>query len=248
MDDLLTTRQVQNILKVDRITIYRMLQDGRLKGIKVGAQWRFTQQEVDRLLGGGSADEDSMQVETNPGFPTHCVQTIQNLFSSVSQMSALVVDAQGEPLTQLSGPCGFCRLTLQSPSGQEACRASWAGMAREAAAGSRFFTCHAGMQYVAAPFSDGSKTVGVFLAGEFHWQTPDAREETERLRRLSEAHGLELDALRRESHAVPVIDPEQHARVEGWPAAAALAVESIISERTRYQQRLQQIANLTQIP
>ena len=34
MTDLLTTRQVQDILKVDRITIYRMLQDGRLKGVK----------------------------------------------------------------------------------------------------------------------------------------------------------------------------------------------------------------------
>jgi excisionase family DNA binding protein len=37
----LTTRQVQNILQVDRITIYRMLQDGRLKGVKIGQQWRF---------------------------------------------------------------------------------------------------------------------------------------------------------------------------------------------------------------
>ena len=248
MDDLLTTRQVQNILKVDRITIYRMLQDHRLKGIKVGAQWRFTRQEVDRLLGGEPADADLPQVDINPGFPTHCVQTIQNLFSSVSQVSALVVDAQGEPLTEVSAPCAFCRRMLQSPSGQEACRASWATMAREAAAGSRFFTCHAGMQYAAAPFSTDDKVAGVFLAGQFHWQAPDAREEAERMRRLSETHGLELDALRQEARAVPVIDPAQHAQVEGWPASAALAVQSILNERTRYLQRLQQIANLTQIP
>jgi excisionase family DNA binding protein len=248
MDDLFTTRQIQNILKVDRITIYRMLQDRRLKGIKVGAQWRFTRQEVDRLLGGETFDEDLPQAEINPGFPTHCVQTIQNLFSSVSQVSSMVVDAQGEPLTQVSNPCGFCRLMLQNPSGQEACRASWSRMAREAAAGSRFFTCHAGMQYAAAPFSDDGKTVGIFLAGEFHWQTPDAREEAERMRRLAEAHDLELEALRLEARAVPVIEPEKHAQVEGWPASAALAVQSILNERTRYQQRLQQIANLTQIP
>jgi excisionase family DNA binding protein len=50
MTDLLTTRQVQEILKVDRITIYRMLQDGRLKGVKIGQQWRFARREVERLL------------------------------------------------------------------------------------------------------------------------------------------------------------------------------------------------------
>ena len=41
MDVLLTTREVLDMLKVDRITIYRMLQDGRIKGVKIGQQWRF---------------------------------------------------------------------------------------------------------------------------------------------------------------------------------------------------------------
>ncbi len=49
MEDLLTTREVQELLKVDRITIYRMLQDGRLHGMKIGQQWRFPKR-VERLL------------------------------------------------------------------------------------------------------------------------------------------------------------------------------------------------------
>ena len=51
VNDLLTSRQVQEILKVDRITVYRMLNDGRLKGVKIGQQWRFHNSEVERLLG-----------------------------------------------------------------------------------------------------------------------------------------------------------------------------------------------------
>ena len=51
MGDLFTVKQVQDLLKVDRITVYRMLQDGRLKGIKVGHQWRFNQSEVQRFFG-----------------------------------------------------------------------------------------------------------------------------------------------------------------------------------------------------
>ena len=44
-----------------------------------------------------------------------------------------------------------------------------------------------------------------------------------------------------------MIDPAQHARVEAWPFTAARAVQSILHERLGFMERLQQIANLTQI-
>ena len=46
---LLTAKQVQDLLHVDRTTIYRMLKDGRLNGVKVGKHWRFSAQEVNDL-------------------------------------------------------------------------------------------------------------------------------------------------------------------------------------------------------
>ena len=252
MDDILTARQVQNILKVDRITIYRMLQDGRLKGIKVGAQWRFTRQEVERLLSGDApataAAVETQASEATPGFPTHCVQTIQDLFSAVSQISALVVDTTGEPLTQPSSPCAFCQLVQQTPEGLEACQASWREIARQALTGRKFFTCHAGAQYMAAPFTDDEKPVGFFLAGEFYWQTPNAGEENGRLQRLAETDQIPLEQLQQQKRSIPVIDPSMHTRVEGWPFTAARAIQGILQERSRYMTRLQQIATLTQIP
>jgi hypothetical protein len=45
-----------------------------------------------------------------------------------------------------------------------------------------------------------------------------------------------------------VIPPEQHAKVESWPFTAARAINSILRERVGFIERLQQIANLTQIP
>ena len=56
MDELITTKQVQDLLQVDRITIYRMLKDGRLKGVKVGKQWRFQTQEIEDLVSGGTEE------------------------------------------------------------------------------------------------------------------------------------------------------------------------------------------------
>ena len=50
MDALLTVRHLQDLLQVDRITIYRMLDDGRLRGFKVGGQWRFSRQAIEGWL------------------------------------------------------------------------------------------------------------------------------------------------------------------------------------------------------
>ena len=86
-----------------------------------------------------------------------------------------------------------------------------------------------------------------FLTGQFYWQALDPREETERMRRLASSHNLPLEQLQQTAAAVPVIDPKEHARVETWPFTAARAVQSILHERIGFMERLQQIANLTQI-
>jgi excisionase family DNA binding protein len=252
MTDLLTVRDVQALLKVDRITIYRMLQDGRLKGVKIGQQWRFQPNEVDRLLGINQADSESEPVDIQTGFPTHCVQTIQDLFAEVSQISALVVDMQGNPLTQVSHPTRFCQILLSSPSGESACRLSWQSFAHDSAPvngvpGSKFFTCLAGLQYIGAPVMDRDTQIGVFLAGQFYWQPPDPREEAERIRRLAASYDVPLNDLQDAARSIPVIPPDQHVRAESWPFIAARAVQSILQERICFIERLQQIANLTQL-
>jgi excisionase family DNA binding protein len=244
MEDLLTTRQVLEYLKVDRITVYRMLNDGRLKGVKIGQHWRFPRSEVERLLTG----EPLQQPETTPNssFPTHCVQTIQDLFTDVSQISALVVDTQGTPLTEVTHPCDFCQLMLQNPQGQEACRSSWRQAAQNVAM-NQVFTCHAGLQYVTAPIQDHGQPIGAFLVGEFYWQPPDAGEETARIDRLSAKYAIDPDTLRSAADSIAVISPDQHSRVATGPLSAARAVQSILHERTGFMTRLQQIANLSQI-
>ncbi len=76
MNDLLTSRQVQEILKVDRITIYRMLNDGRFKGVKIGQQWRFHLSDVERMLGIVSTEEESAQVIGPTPSSHYCIPTI----------------------------------------------------------------------------------------------------------------------------------------------------------------------------
>ena len=50
--DLLDMNQAIEALKTTRSTFYRWLRAGKLKGMKIGRQWRFYQKEIDRFLKG----------------------------------------------------------------------------------------------------------------------------------------------------------------------------------------------------
>jgi excisionase family DNA binding protein len=49
-EDLLTTEQVARYLKVDKITIYRLVAQRKLPAFKVGNQWRFKREMIDSWL------------------------------------------------------------------------------------------------------------------------------------------------------------------------------------------------------
>ena len=241
MVDLLTVRQVQDILKVDRITIYRMLQDGRLRGSKIGQQWRFTRHEVERLIG-SDAPAPTPAAEGDSTLPVHCIQTVQDLFSNVSRLGALVVGLDGCPVTQMSNPCALCSLVLSTPGGQSACRECWSSANPERKA----LTCHTGLSYLAAPVMDAGEVALYFLVGGFYFGKPDPQAQEKALSRLANTTGLPLESLRQAAQSVPVVVEDQRAEVEAWPQQAVNAVQSILLERTHFIERLQKIANLTQ--
>lgn len=250
MEEFYSVKQVQEILKVDRITIYRMLNDGRLKGIKIGQQWRFPHSEIERLLSGEEVTLLSVGATPTASpdgtFPTHCIQTIQNLYSEISKIGALVVDMNGAPLTSFSRPCKYCTLFLTSSTGRAACQACWKESAEQCTTHNRF-ECHAGLQYLAAPIYDRGKQIGALLTGQFYWQPPDHYEEAERVRKLAEKHHLDPDVLLGAAREVQTITEDRHAQVEGWPHSTVDAMHSILNERSGFLTRLQQIADLTQI-
>jgi excisionase family DNA binding protein len=47
---MLTTEQVARYLRVDKFTVYRLVTQKKLPAFKVGNQWRFKRQMVERWL------------------------------------------------------------------------------------------------------------------------------------------------------------------------------------------------------
>jgi excisionase family DNA binding protein len=60
-ENLLTTSQVAEYLKVDKFTIYRLVTQKNIPAFKVGNQWRFSKDMIDAwLLKNSNIDEESV--------------------------------------------------------------------------------------------------------------------------------------------------------------------------------------------
>lgn len=240
MNNLLTTRQVIEILKVDRITVYRMLQDGRLKGIKVGKQWRFPSEEVETFLSKGKEPFISQSSST---LPLHCLQTIQTLFSSISGASAILIDLEGQPLTTMSAPCKFCGLMMSNPDGANACHSSWKQFAALEVTDVRLQKCHAGLDCILVPIRDQGVLIATLLVGEGHFHNPVK----DQMQKLAKDYSIPLAELMQAAKELPIVDGSQALQLRQWAGTAAQAMESILKERAGFIQRLQQIAQLSQM-
>jgi excisionase family DNA binding protein len=49
-DNIMTIEALAEYLKISRSTLYKLVQDGRLPGQKVGKRWRFHKDAIDEWL------------------------------------------------------------------------------------------------------------------------------------------------------------------------------------------------------
>ncbi|MCI0477501.1 MAG: helix-turn-helix domain-containing protein, partial [Anaerolineales bacterium] len=120
-----------DLLHVDRTTVYRMLNDGRLPAMRVGGQWRFGRQAIDKWL---NEQNHTKTIESNPSpspvstatievLPVYCLQSIQEVFAQTGDVGAVTTDLAGKPLIPVSNSCAFCNLILATEKGRARCEA-----------------------------------------------------------------------------------------------------------------------------
>lgn len=49
-NELMTTDELAEYLRVDRITIYRYLKEGKIPALRIGGRWRFRRSDIDEWL------------------------------------------------------------------------------------------------------------------------------------------------------------------------------------------------------
>ncbi len=56
-EEIMTVAEVADYLRLNEATIYRLVQQGKLPGVKLGRQWRFKREAIDQLLAEGFETE-----------------------------------------------------------------------------------------------------------------------------------------------------------------------------------------------
>ncbi len=54
---IMTVKEVSEYLRVHPSTVYKMLRAGALPGFRIGTDWRFNAEEIDRWCSAGSSVE-----------------------------------------------------------------------------------------------------------------------------------------------------------------------------------------------
>lgn len=178
---LLSAQQVQSMLHVDRSTVYRMAEDGRLPAIKVGRQWRFPASRIEAFLAGAEDRGDDViditaargRSRPAPGRGRPCTPTVDvETASAVAQVAAdllgvmmVVTDMDGRPLIDVTNPCPWFAERLDDPELLATCAEEWQALADDPDLEPRFHTGELGFECARAFVRSGSSLVAMVLAG-----------------------------------------------------------------------------------
>ncbi len=234
-DKLLTTRELQDRLQLDRVTIYRMVKEGELPALRVGGQWRFSTDAIDSWLG----DRDRTRLPAAPAaanppdlrlsdlIPLKTLEGIQDQFAAVLGMSSFITDLDGQPLVPCSRCSRFCRLVHTTKEGMAGCQSSWRAVARSAEEGANVHTCHAGIRYASAPVEVAGQRVGMVTAGQFLTEAPDPESFRKQALTTGARIGVDGDALAAAQDSLPIVSAEQALQITRLLAVIANALSGI---------------------
>jgi excisionase family DNA binding protein len=169
MATLLTTKDLQELINVDKSTIYRMAEDGRLPAVKVGRQWRFPADQVAELLGGAvtttTAAAPAQASNLAALLVPETAQAVVELVSDLFGIMAVITDMAGQPITEVANPNGLFNSIQDVPGAVERCAQGWRQLGDDGGLESRFKPSHLGFLCTRTFIRVGHELVGMLIVG-----------------------------------------------------------------------------------
>lgn len=245
---MLTAKEMQDRLQVDRSTIYRMAEAGQLPAVKVGKQWRFPAEQIDMWLGNSAPAAKPKTGQTASSdlanlLPVECVQLIQDTFADLLGVTLLITDMEGQPITKVSNPCGLFHLIQETPEAWDLCVATWKTLAQQIDLTPKFTESHLSLLCTRAMVRVGTELKGMVIAGFIApEQWPPSGEQIASM--AAELH-IDEDVLANHLQAVCYLETETQAQVQQFIQRIATIIAHIVNERSQLAGRLAAIADLT---
>ena len=158
----LTTQDVQQLIRVDKSTIYRMAESGRIPAIKVGRQWRFPADDIRRWLREqGSTLAEPKRTQRSPT----AAHDLAALFADLFGVMVIVTDIDGQPITAPVNPCGYFASIADVPEAIDRCLAEWRSMSSEYDLEPHLRPSHMGFLCARAFVRSGNELTGMVIVG-----------------------------------------------------------------------------------
>ncbi len=239
MTELLTTRQVQESLLVDRTTIYRLVASGQLPAIRVGKQWRFARAAIESLLqhkaARVAAGAAAAAIDNDAALPFAAqvssagIQQLQDLFAELLGVMLVVTDMQGHPLTDPSHVCGYYRSLMGAHGLGRLCDVTWPQLAAALPLKPQFVISQLGPLCARAFIRVENGLAGMLVAG---CVAPDMWPPSgERIDALAGQARMEPGQLAQRVHAVHVLLSADQTRVLDVIQRIADIISTLIAER-----------------
>ena len=163
----LRAEQVRQMLGVDRSTVYRMAENGRLPAMKIGRQWRFPADQIGQLL---HTERDNSAALVPPSrasvvMAVGATLPLIELAAEILGVMIVVADMGGEPLTEVINPCQWFAERSDDPELLGLCLADWKGLADDPDFEVRFHAGPLGVDCARAFLRVGPQLVGMLIAG-----------------------------------------------------------------------------------
>lgn len=170
--ELMSAGDVESLLGIDKSTVYRMAQDGRLPAIKVGRQWRFPAGPIRGLLEGAGIELSSAVTGLRPqpsgalsAADASRLQPLVDLASELLGVMMVVTDMEGNPASEVANPCAWFAERRDDPTVLDACVKDWHVFGNEQAFAPVFRAGPHGFECARALVREGNQLVGMVLAG-----------------------------------------------------------------------------------
>lgn len=251
--ELLTAKDVQLLLQVDRSTVYRMAESGQLPAIKVGKQWRFPTEQIAAWLNGRAVGPSPTTLPVTPEravdvtpanlFPLECIQLIQDAFAEVLGVTLVLTDLDGQPITRISNPSPLFQLLAESQRGRLAWQQHMRELAQMPALEPRFVTGHAGLMCARALVRIGNELKAIVVASSM---APAGEQALPQLAgQLADALDLPPARVQAVLQILPVLSADDQKKVLTTVQRIADILAHIGNERLMLLSRLASIARLS---
>jgi len=167
---LLRAEQVGKMLGIDRSTVYRMSENGQLPALKIGRQWRFPAEQIERLLEAHSGDLAAQATQTESGrrallMSVGDAMPLIELSAQILGVMVVVTDMDGEPVTEVVNPCPWFSEQSGDPELLARCLSDWKQLADDPDFDMRFRTGPRNFDCARAFIRLGSQLIGMLLVG-----------------------------------------------------------------------------------